>query len=257
MREPLYEEIYNLEGIHWWFVARRDIVLYLLERYLVHVHASGKPRICDMGCGCGAMLQALQVKYYACGIDSSSKAIEFCGKRGIKAEQGFLPDSIPFQDAEFDAILLLDVLEHLEKDKESVMACLKLLRCGGIMLCTVPAHPWLWTKRDDFHEHKRRYTMAQFAKLFEVPGLRTELLSFYNTFLFPLIAAVRISLRLLGKDRYGPDISLPPIIPNKCLGEIFAVERYLIPLRILPIGVSLVSVCRKISDQSQHNIIRE
>ena len=251
MDDALYEEMYDMETVHWWFTARRRIIIYLLEKYILH-RPGDKTVICDMGCGCGATLQTLQAGYGACGIDSSGKAIEFCSRRGIKAKQGFLPNGIPFQDAKFDAILLLDVLEHLEKDKESLIACVKLLCMGGIMLCTVPACPFLWTKRDDFHGHKRRYKMADFSKLFvEVPGLRIEIISYYNTFLFPLIAAVRVFSRLLGKDKYGPDISLPQAIINRCLEEIFAVERFLIPSRILPIGVSLVAVCRKIPDQTQ------
>jgi len=255
MDDTLYEEMYNLETVHWWFMARRRIIIYLLEKHIFH-KTGGKPRICDMRCG-GAMLQALQVEYDACGMDSSGKAIGFCSRRGIKVKQGFLPNSIPFQDAEFDAILLLDVLEHLERDKESLTACLKLLCPGGIMLCTVPACPFLWTRRDDFHGHKRRYKMADFSKLFEVPGLRIDLLGYYNTFLFPLIAAARVFSRLLRKDKYGPDISLPPGILNKSLEEIFAAERFLIPSMILPIGVSLVAVCRKIPDQTQNYINME
>ena len=249
MHDALYEEMYNMETTHWWFVARRYIILCLLERYLYQT--GGKTRVCDIGCGCGATLKALQAKYDASGMDFSEKAIEFCLRRGVKVEQGFLPDRIPFRNTEFDAILLLDVLEHLEKDKKSIIACSKLLRPGGIMLCTVPACPFLWTKRDNFHRHKRRYKKADFAKLFEAPGLRVELLSYYSTLLFPLIAAVRISSRLLGKDKYGPDITLPPGIFNKFFGGVFGFERYLVPLRVLPIGSSLVAVCRKISDQTQ------
>lgn len=247
MHDALYEEMYNMEATHWWFEARRRIILYLLDRYLYQT--GGKTRICDMGCGCGATLKALQAKYDAFGMDSSNKAIEFCFRRGIKVEQGFLPDNIPFQNAGFDAILLLDVLEHLEKDKESIMTCSKLLRPGGIMLCTVPAWRFLWTKRDNFHGHKRRYTKMNFAKLLAVSGIRIELVSYYSSFLFPLIAAVRVSSRLLGKDKYGPDISLPPKIFNKCLGGVFAFERYLVPLEFLPIGSSLIAVCRKINKQ--------
>jgi SAM-dependent methyltransferase len=251
MHDALYEEMYNMEDSHWWFVARRHIILYLFERYIFY-RTGSKARICDMGCGCGATLKAFQAKYDAIGMDSSSKAIEFCSRRGIIVEQGFLPASIPFHDKEFDAILLLDILEHLEKDKESIMTCSKLLRLGGIMLCTVPACPSLWAKRDNFHGHKRRYKKADFAKLFEVPGLRIELLSFFSTFLFPLIAAVRISSRLLEKDKYGTtDITLPPSIFNRCFERVFALERYLVPLGVLPIGSSLVAVCRKISDQTQ------
>ena len=249
MHDALYEEMYNLETTHWWFTARRHILLFLLKKYLHRT--GGKARVCDMGCGCGAMLKALQAKYDACGMDSSEKAIEFCLKRGIKVEQGFLPDSIPFQDAGFDAILLLDVLEHLEKDKESIMTCTTLLRPGGIMICTVPAWPFLWTKRDNFHGHKRRYKKADFAKLFEIPGLHVELVSYYSSFLFPLIAAVRIFSRLLEKDKYGPDVTLPPDIFNKLFEGIFVFERYFFPLRMFPIGSSLVAVCRKISDQTQ------
>jgi hypothetical protein len=34
MREELYTEIFNMEQQHWWFSARHQIILHLLERYL-------------------------------------------------------------------------------------------------------------------------------------------------------------------------------------------------------------------------------
>ena len=49
---------------------------------------------------------------------------------------------------------ILDVLEHLDQDAASVQAAAKLLRSGGIIVATSPAYQWMWTSRDDHHQHR-------------------------------------------------------------------------------------------------------
>ena len=243
MRDELYPEMFDMEQRHWWFRAKHTIVGNLLHRYLPPT-ADRRPRIADLGCGCGMMLYKLRDSYDVVGLDGSPQAIAFCAQRGVKAELGKLPDELPFERESFDAVMLLDVLEHLERDSESAVAAASLLRPGGILLCTVPAYQWLWSRRDEHHQHFRRYSRSQFARLFDQPSLHLELLSFYNTWLFPLAAGARLASRFLPAND-AKDLHVPPAPINRTMDAIFASERALLGRLPLPFGLSLLAIARK------------
>src|SRR5262245_57657260 len=126
MQEDVYQSMFDIEDRHWWYVAKQQIVLTLLDRYLPPANGH-KPKVADLGCGCGAMLWRMKSDFDAVGMDGSPHAIEFCARRGVRAELGQLYDGIPLQHGEYDAVLLLDVLEHVEQDQKSVEYAAKLL----------------------------------------------------------------------------------------------------------------------------------
>jgi len=244
MHEQLYGEIFTAEQTHWWFVARRRIVLHLLERYLPL--NTGKPyRVADLGCGCGMMLLQLSERCEPIGLDGSPHAIQFALRRGVTAKLGTLPDDVPLPRESYDAVLMLDVLEHLKADRASVEVAASLLKPGGILICTVPAHMWLWTKFDEDHHHFRRYSRRQFRSLFDQPSIRLELLSHLNAILFAPAAMWRIlATKVFERDR-ARYLRLPPF--NSALNSIFAFERLLLGKVPLPLGLSFIAVARKTS----------
>jgi len=250
--DSLYQEMAQREKNYWWFVAKRHIILRLIERYVQAgpAKAAGDesttvPSICDIGCGTGALLMALKDRYRVTGTDSSAIAREICAKAGITTHDGTLPDALPFEPASFDCIVMSDVLEHVGPDTESVAAAARLLRPRGVLICTVPAHQWMWTRRDEFHHHKRRYSRGQFGRLFDQAGLQTEVLSYYNALLFPVMIAGRLGKKLLGLDKAHEDIRPLPGLVNGALRWTFEVEKWVLPYVRIPMGASLVSVHRK------------
>src|SRR5690349_10951775 len=116
MRDDVYSEMFRIEDAHWWYVSKQEIVLDLLRRYLPAPANGERPRVADLGCGCGAMLNRMKDRYDAVGVDGSPHAIEFSAKRGIRVDLGSLPDGISLPKSSYDAVLLLDVLEHLQDD---------------------------------------------------------------------------------------------------------------------------------------------
>lgn len=246
MIDPLYDEMYRLENRHWWFCAKRRIVGRALRKYLPPINASSPQKICDVGCGCGMMLQDLRNwGYDAVGVDASDKAQDYCRQRGITVQKGFLPDQLPLPPASMDAVLLLDVLEHVDDDANSFQAAVGLLRPGGILVCTVPACRWLWTQRDVHHEHKRRYSWRPFIDvLHSAPGTTVLAASYMNSFLFPLAVASRLASRILPAGQ--TDLSIPPLGINKLLENLYVSESslFLRGLR-LPCGLSLFGAVRK------------
>lgn len=57
----------------------------------------------------------------------------------------------------YDTILYIDVLEHIEADREELAAAAALLRPGGHLVVLSPAHQFLFTEFDAAIGHYRRY----------------------------------------------------------------------------------------------------
>ena len=119
-----------------------------------------------------------------------------------------LPDLSIFPADSYDMIALLDVLEHVPDDKGSLAAIFTRLKPGGALLLTVPANPWMWSAHDVAHHHHRRYRKGEIAALAKEAGFEIDLLSPFNTMLFPLIAGVRLLNKVRGHD--SADDALPP-----------------------------------------------
>jgi 2-polyprenyl-3-methyl-5-hydroxy-6-metoxy-1,4-benzoquinol methylase len=247
----VYEQIAQLEQTHWWHVARLRILRTLIDRYLPQSgsgNGNDRPRLCDIGCGAGALLREMAPRFDVTGVDSSPIAREICGRAGITVRDGTLPDGLPFADSSFDVVIVADVLEHVPEDGPSIRTLARLLKPGGVVIATVPAHPWMWSKHDDAAHHQRRYTKPTLRAIFEPPSgdlpLQREVLSYYNCLLFPPIAAVRLIGRALGRTG-GSDLGAVPEPLNTVLTGVFGVERFILPHCPLPMGVSLVAVYRR------------
>lgn len=58
----------------------------------------------------------------------------------------------------FDCILYMDVVEHIEADREELERAATHLAPGGCLVVLVPAHQWLYTPFDQAIGHFRRYS---------------------------------------------------------------------------------------------------
>lgn len=67
--------------------------------------------------------------------------------------------------ARFDAILYIDVLEHIEDDRGELLRASRHLAPGGRLIVLSPAHPFLYTPFDAAIGHHRRYTRSSLAAL--------------------------------------------------------------------------------------------
>jgi SAM-dependent methyltransferase len=140
------------------------------------------------------------------------------------------------------------VIEHVDDDAAALAEAARLVRPGGFVLATVPALPSLWGGQDDVSHHKRRYTARSLADAFERAGLPLAWSSYFNTALFPAIAAVRWSRRLVGRgaqEAVSDFESARPGALNELLERIFAAERHAVGRVRLPAGVSLIAVARR------------
>lgn len=241
MERKVFEQMAALDSRHWWFTARRRILDGLIERV---VRPPVDARILEVGAGTGHNLAMLsrfgQVEASELDPVARKLASERLGRPVLEAA---LPDLSMFPTDSYDLIALLDVLEHVVDDKASLAAIFEGLKLGGALLLTVPANPWMWSAHDAAHHHHRRYRKHEIDALAKGAGFKIELLSPFNSLLFPPIAAVRLIGKLRGNE--DSDDAMPGDLVNRALDTIFGLERGLIGRVPMPFGVSLVAVLRR------------
>ncbi|MET0360128.1 MAG: class I SAM-dependent methyltransferase [Sphingobium sp.] len=238
MDRSAYASLNAQEGGHWWFVARRAILDGLIARRIAPRKGA---RILEAGCGTGGNLAMLAAYGTVDALEYDGEARALAAARGIgRIEPGMLPGRIGFGQDRYDMIALLDVLEHVEEDRESLRALGKRLAPGGRILLTVPAVPWLWSDHDVIHHHKRRYTRESLTAVALGAGLKVESVGYFNSLLFPLAAAVRGVQRLLGR-KGGHDEDPSPMV-NALFTRIFGWERHMLGRVRFPIGLSLYAI---------------
>ena len=241
MERAVFDRMAELDQNHWWFTARRRILAEVIRRI---VRLPANARILELGCGTGHNLGMLGGfgSVEASELDDHARAM--AAKRlGRPIEKAALPDLSMFPADSYDLVALLDVLEHVVDDKGSLKAVFTRLKPGGALLLTVPINPWMWSAHDVAHHHHRRYRKREIAALATDSGFEIELLSPFNSLLFPLIAGARAWGRLRGHD--SADDVMPPKPLNAALDRIFGLEAALIGRLPFPFGVSLVAVLRR------------
>lgn len=242
MESHLYQDLYDLENEHWWFVSKKKIVLSLLEKYLP---ANVSHNILDVGCGSGLMLNDLTRFGTVYGMDYSEEALRFSSMSFDGAlKRGYLPGGIPFPENHFDVIVALDILEHIEDDIASLEDIRDHLRNHGICIVTVPAHMFLWSGHDVVHDHKRRYTREMLRERIELTGFRILKLSYYNSLLFLPITLTRMANRLMRSEN-GSDAQMPNKYINMMLQRIFSFEALCLDHFDFRTGVSIIAVLTK------------
>lgn len=98
-----------------------------------------KKKVLDIGCGWGQCLLYLKKKGLDCyGIDPSTKAINYCNKKGLKGEVSNLSNLDIFKNIRFDFVIMNNVLEHLRNPVETIKKINKILKKNGIIFIEVP-----------------------------------------------------------------------------------------------------------------------
>jgi SAM-dependent methyltransferase len=245
MDKAFYAEYYEIEDRHWWFAGRRQILLRVLERELGE--RARDLDILDFGCGTGTMLGHLARFGDPGGVDIDESAIDFCHQRGVDAARRIEPGPLPYADASFDLVTALDVIEHIEDDRATLAELDRVLRPGGHLLVAVPAMPFLWGPQDEISQHFRRYTAPVLRERLREAGFAVHRLSYFNTILFPGIAAVRLLRRDRGNGEVKSDFTLTDreSLMNRVLTRVFAAEAPFVSRRDLPFGVSLLAFAEK------------
>jgi SAM-dependent methyltransferase len=243
MEQHTYSIMYEVEGKHWWFTGRRHIIVGFVERACRDL-GKVRPHILDVGCGTGANLQMLSRFGVAEGVDVSVAALDFCRARGLAEVKQGAAESLPYEDAAFDLVTGLDVVEHLDDDIAGLKEMRRVLRPGGRAVLFVPAFMFLWGVQDDISHHRRRYTLPDLKLKLREAGLTVERATYANLTFFAPILIGRLLMRLVGwRPASENNITISAL--NGLLGRIFSVESWWLRRLNFPFGVSIVCVAKR------------
>jgi len=239
----------ELEQQHWWFRARRNILKKLLNHYVNWQHIENAVEI---GTSSGNNLYSLypsNIQLF--GVEPFAANVEIARQKGNipvyegKAES--LP--LPLANKHFDLITMFDVLEHTPDDIVVLNYLHKKLSTKGQLILTVPAYMWMWGQQDIVSHHYRRYTRKELTSKLKDANYKIAYSSYFNTILFPPIAAIRL-LSKLTSDRENSnsefgDFAYSTGLANTLLYHLFNTEKKLLPHIRLPFGVSVIIVATK------------
>ena len=181
------------------------------------------------------------------GIEPLRTGVESLTKEGVMAYWGTLQDLI-FPDDSIEVIGIFDVLEHLEQPELVISEVRRILKPGGLLITTVPAHQWLFSDFDLSIGHFRRYSRKSLQKLLIENGFTSNRTQYiFLGLVLPAFILRTLPYKLGRKKKYQSPVNLN-LTPNKArrllqlvLKAIFTFEGKL----PLPLGLSLISSSRK------------
>jgi SAM-dependent methyltransferase len=241
----------RLQLSHWWFRGRSRV----LSRLLSSLPWPRGAEVLEIGVGPGHDLGAIYPPdAVLVGLEADPALAAAAREEGqVPVWTGSLA-ALPAElvGRRFDAVAMFDVLEHIDDEDDATRRAAELLRPGGLLLLSVPAYTWMWGRQDEVNRHFRRYSWRTLARLLRRQGFLPVRRTYFNTVLFPPIAALRLARRAVHggaaaradarPGRSDFDVTLGPL--DALLGAAFTLEAPLLRWVNLPFGVSLFAAAR-------------
>jgi SAM-dependent methyltransferase len=235
---------------HYIDCASRRHTLEQLKRWL----RSESPVIVDIGCSSGMMLDLLRREFpegSLLGADYVRGPLDALAQSGIGVPLvQFDLTSCPLPGQSFDGIVLLNVLEHIERDDAALAHVARLLKPGGIAVIEVPAGPGLYDVYDKLLFHHRRYSMRELSAKILRSGLRILEKSHLGVFLYPAFWFVKKrGRRFLSADPQTQEAIVSRNIrsgkSHPLLHKIMTLEAAMRRSVYYPFGIRCLITCQK------------
>ena len=241
MQASHLQQLVDLEDSYWWHVAKRELVCKLLQK-----HCPAPGRLVEGGIGSGRnLIEFEKLGYDVAGYDLMPESVAHVQERGIPdARVHDLGEPWPVADNSLTAVVLLDVLEHVEFPVTVLEHVHRALKPDGAVIITVPAYPWLYSRWDEQLGHFRRYTVRELRSQAADANFRVQWLNHWNSFTLPAAMAVRGWEKLFPK-RDSPDFPEVSSLTNRALLTAAAAERWCMNRLPVPAGLSLAGVLKK------------
>lgn len=139
-------------------------------------------RVIEIGAGIGQMTREFMTVPGIDLLQSVEPDPAFCAEfRKALPDQPLVQGTIQDISGDWDAIVSVNVLEHIEKDQEELVMYYDLLKNrGGTVNIFVPARPELYAPIDRDFGHFRRYTRKTLTEKLVTAGFTVEKIRYYN-----------------------------------------------------------------------------
>jgi SAM-dependent methyltransferase len=114
-------------------------------------------RILDVGCGLGMYVRAFRCfsdQVYGVDVDPEKVAQ---ASQELPHIQTALAEELPFADGFFDVVLLHEVLEHVDDDRQAVREAHRVTKVGGRIVVFAPNRLWPWETHGVFWRGQYRF----------------------------------------------------------------------------------------------------
>ena len=238
MPELLLTETLSQVRRHPWWRARARLALAILRNRRIMPPA----RVLDVGCGWGVNLLALEsAGYTAIGVDSSRQILERIDCPNRRLIEADLTQELPKQRVSVDAMLVLDVIEHIDDDRGFLRRIAQLLLPGGVAVVSVPARPDLFSEYDRIQGHRRRYLPDSLRAAFLDTGLTVSQLFWWGAWMVPVLRR----MRSVNRQTYAEYLRLPRWPLPLAMQLLYALEQPMAMSGKLVTGTSLFAIAER------------
>jgi len=200
-------------------------------------------RILEVGAGIGNFTRLLLNRELIVAVDKHPACVDYLKAR-LGNSRTLVPMELDISDPavcelspyEFDTVICLNVLEHVEDDLSALAHMYSVLRAGGILILLVPAFQFLYGSVDRSLGHYRRYNRKSLIPKVRQAGFEVERVFYMNMI---GMAGWLLNNRILGwREESARQIGF---FDRFVAPWAESLERLIQP----PVGLSLISVCRK------------
>jgi SAM-dependent methyltransferase len=206
-----FARLYEQESKHFWFRVRNDLLLNIIRRYKPDVRS-----FFEIGCGTGYVMHAIAQEFPESQISGGEVFVNGLSFAGLRVPRAMLMQidarKLPFVE-EYDLIGMFDVLEHIPEDEQVLENVYRALKPGGMLLCSVPQHMWMWSDVDTFSHHARRYERGELERKGKKAGFQVVRSTSFMSFLLPIMYVSRLQQRSRMKRADGMgEYNISPLV---------------------------------------------
>lgn len=165
----------------------KDFRTFSIAAKMLDIAGNNAGRVIDIGCGFGILVaMGQQQGKNVIGLDTSESMIR--GSRDYLSSQNVDPEKVQLttveklieQNETFDAVIMIDVLEHIDDPKGFLKLVEELLNPGGRLILSVPAHKEFYDTRDEMLGHFLRYEKDTLLADLSVTNLKMIDIHYWN-----------------------------------------------------------------------------
>ena len=224
-----------------WAMERAFMIAKMLERSDVDI-------LWEIGAGNGLAAIPLRDRgIQIIAIEPLHSGAVTLAKNGFRTFHATLED-LKLPNNSIQAIGAFDVLEHLEDPQILLKEISRVLKPGGIFICSVPAYQWLFSDFDEAIGHYRRYTRKSLRILLQSNGFTpSDSVYLFGILVLPAFLFRRVPF-LMGRRRKFHSVSRSNKKSNYFINQAFGVLRLILKIerkiRLL-FGLSIVATFYK------------